>query len=642
MTLLAKIKGLLPRARWRRSVLAFAAAAFLAFLLNLSFILWATANTTIRDGIGTISDRSCASIKAWNTSIHAVINLISTTLFSGSNYCMQCLMAPTRSDIDTAHAEKRWLDVGVPSVRNLRRMPMRRKLLWLLLSVSSFPLHLLFNSVIFSLTSTNSYLVYPVNMGFLENTNATSYVLKNNKATSDGDEQYSLTPELEVMHAAFRNGELESLTVADCIKAYETPFQSSRGNLLLVWPTPNLTVHLGSGGKFYTSDEVLPGTLHDWKVDNKTMQGCQSQRTDEHCKLLFSSLLCWIITFVNLLKGCLMLLVAFASGERPLLTVGDAVASFLEDADEHTRGMSLKSKEVFGIKNWNTAPREFEDRPSRKLAWASLSTGAVCVLLLGLAIYGCIGLLQYGSTSLQGVSIWELGLGALRGSTILETSFMGQGTSNLLPNVVLANTPQVIASVTYYLYNSLFTSISISTEWDRFSSEPKGLRVSSRPRQDQKETYFLQLPYRYSLPLAAFSACVHWLISQSLFLVSLELWTTTTSPKLSTVANGEGLISCGWSPIGVLCVSAAIILLFTFLLVVGIRRLRFGVMPVAGSCSAAISAACHPGVADNTDEADVWTKPVRWGVVSAADAVPGHCSFSSRPVKDPVVGRMYA
>ncbi|KAF6807497.1 hypothetical protein CSOJ01_08150 [Colletotrichum sojae] len=636
MTLLAKIKGLLPRARWRRSVLAFAAAAFLAFLLNLSFILWATANTTIRDGIGTISDHSCASSKAWNTSIHLVINIISTTLFSGSNYCMQCLMAPTRSEIDRAHAEKRWLDVGVPSVRNLRRMPMRRKLLWLLLSGSSFPLHLLYEK-------NFTYCFWCL-------------------ATSDGDEQYSLTPELEVMHAAFRNGELESLTVADCIKAYETPFQSSRGNLLLVWPTPNLAVHLDSGGKFYTSDgmggdvrwmcgtntsrsfciEVLPGTLHDWKVDNKTMQGCQSQRTDEHCKLLFSSLLCWIVTFVNLLKGCLMLLVAFASGERPFLTVGDAVASFLEDADEHTRSMSLKSKEVFGINNWNTAPREFEGKPSRKLAWASLSTGAVCVLLLGLAIYGCIGLLHYGSTSLEGVSIWGLGLGALRGSTILETSFMGRRTQNLLPNVVLANTPQVIASVAYYLYNSLFTSISISTEWDKFSSEPKGLRVSSRPRQHQRETYFLKLPYRYSLLLAAFSACVHWLISQSLFLVSLELWTTTTSPELSTVANGEGLISCGWSPIGVLCVSAAIILLFTFLLVVGMRRLWFGVIPVAGSCSAAISAACHPGVADNMDEADAWTKPVRWGVVSDPDASPGHCSFSSGPVGDPVVGRMYA
>lgn len=144
MALLVKVKGLLPRDRWRRSALAFAAAAFLAFILNLSFILWATANTTVRDGIGTISDRSCASTKAWNTGIHVVINIISTTLLSGSNYCMQRLMAPTRSDIDKAHAKKKWLDVGVPSFRNLRRMTLGRKLLWLLLSISSFPLHLLY------------------------------------------------------------------------------------------------------------------------------------------------------------------------------------------------------------------------------------------------------------------------------------------------------------------------------------------------------------------------------------------------------------------------------------------------------------------------------------------------------------------
>ncbi|KAF6823548.1 hypothetical protein CPLU01_11341 [Colletotrichum plurivorum] len=397
MTLSAKSKGLLPRDRWRRSALAFAAAAFLAFSLNLSFILWATVNTTIRDGIGTISDRSCASIKAWNSSIHVVINIISTTLFSGSNYCMQRLMAPTRSEIDRAHAEKRWLDVGVPSVRNLWRMPVGRKLLWLLLFI--------------------------------------------------------------------------------------------------------------------------------------------------------------------------------------------------------------------------------------------------------LALYGCIGLLVYGLKAMdsnQEVPMWKLGLGVVRGSTILNTSFIGRGSQNLLHNVILANTPQVVMTAIYYLYNSLFTSISIATEWDRFGSDCKGLRVSSKPRQDQRETYFLQLPYRYSLPLAAFSAFMHWLISQSLFLVSLELWTTTMSPELSTVANGEGLISCGWSPIGVMCVIVASLLLLAFLLVVGGRRLWFGVMPVASSCSAAIAAACHPFEAKNTDEADAWTKPVRWGVVSAPDASPGHCSFSSGPVKDPVLGRMYA
>lgn len=143
MTSLFKGKRLVPRDRWRRSALAFAAAAFATFALNLSFILWATADTTLQDGIGTISDRSCASTKAWNTGIHVVINILSTTLLAGSNYCMQCLMAPTRSEIDKAHAEKRWLDVGVPSVHNLRSMAAGRKLLWLLLSISSFPLHLL-------------------------------------------------------------------------------------------------------------------------------------------------------------------------------------------------------------------------------------------------------------------------------------------------------------------------------------------------------------------------------------------------------------------------------------------------------------------------------------------------------------------
>lgn len=234
------------------------------------------------------------------------------------------------------------------------------------------------------------------------------------------------------------------------------------------------------------------------------------------------------------------------------------------------------------------------------------------------------------------VPISKLGLGVVRGSTILNDSTTQEESPSVVPNVILANVPQVVASAVYYLYNALFTSISIATEWDRFGSEHKGLRVSSKPLQDQRETYFLQLPYRYSLPLAAFSASLHWLISQTLFLVRIESWEPSFFPELSTVPSGEGLISCGWSPIGVICVVAAFVLMLAFLFAVGGRRLRFGGMPTAGSCSAAISAACHPV------GPEVWTKPVRWGVVSASDAVPGHCSFSSGPVGDAVVGRMYA
>jgi hypothetical protein len=72
-----------------------------------------------------------------------LINALSTILLSASNYTMQCLSAPTRSEVDDAHSTGKWLDIGVPSVRNLGRIARKRVILWWLLGASSLPLHLL-------------------------------------------------------------------------------------------------------------------------------------------------------------------------------------------------------------------------------------------------------------------------------------------------------------------------------------------------------------------------------------------------------------------------------------------------------------------------------------------------------------------
>lgn len=70
-------------------------------------------------------------------------NALGTLLLSGSNYCMQVLCAPTRRELDQAHAQGRWLDIGVPSFRNLWRISPKRVVVWWVLGLSSIPLHLL-------------------------------------------------------------------------------------------------------------------------------------------------------------------------------------------------------------------------------------------------------------------------------------------------------------------------------------------------------------------------------------------------------------------------------------------------------------------------------------------------------------------
>jgi hypothetical protein len=126
---------------WRFGVLNFAFWALAVFLVNLIVTIWGSITHKATDGV--LSEGDCERIKTLNSGVHILINVLSTIMLSGSNYCMQCLSAPTRVEVDKAHAARKWLDIGVPSFRNLRHIGRRRLILWLLLGTSSIPLHLL-------------------------------------------------------------------------------------------------------------------------------------------------------------------------------------------------------------------------------------------------------------------------------------------------------------------------------------------------------------------------------------------------------------------------------------------------------------------------------------------------------------------
>jgi len=69
---------------------------------------------------------------------------------------MQRLAAPTRAEVDDAHAKKKWVDIGIPSIKNLLFIEKERVILWLLLGLSSLPLHFFYNSVVFEELSGNN------------------------------------------------------------------------------------------------------------------------------------------------------------------------------------------------------------------------------------------------------------------------------------------------------------------------------------------------------------------------------------------------------------------------------------------------------------------------------------------------------
>jgi hypothetical protein len=132
---------------WRFGVISCALATISVFTLNLIFMLWAVGrHESGVNGNQILYQGDCNTVHKLNSVVHIFINVFGTTLLSCSNYCMQCLSAPTRKEADSAHQNKGltgWVDIGVLSIRNLRRIDRRRVVLWLVLSLSSLPLHLL-------------------------------------------------------------------------------------------------------------------------------------------------------------------------------------------------------------------------------------------------------------------------------------------------------------------------------------------------------------------------------------------------------------------------------------------------------------------------------------------------------------------
>lgn len=245
------------------------------------------------------------------------------------------------------------------------------------------------------------------------------------------------------------------------------------------------------------------------------------------------------------------------------------------------------------------------------------------------------------------MDLLALGLAPQEGSTLIISELYPR---DLALNALLANTPQVVMSVIYFYYNSMITSICLATEYSSFAKTRKGLRVSGKPREAQRSAYFLQLPYKYSIPLAATSAVIHWLISQTIYLVKIDM---ILSPSVAAMPVSErnrvgdvltdSLVTCGWSPLGLLLTFSFAAPLAGALVFLAWRRFDSAI-PVAGSCSAAISAACHPTSDFGQFQIEgAWELPLKWGTVPQAGEgdVVGHCAFSAGPVSPPIEGREY-
>jgi hypothetical protein len=227
---------------------------------------------------------------------------------------------------------------------------------------------------------------------------------------------------------------------------------------------------------------------------------------------------------------------------------------------------------------------------------------------------------------------------------------------SFLPYVLLANVPQLIASLIYFIYNALFTTMLANREWTGYSTKRAPLRVTL-PKPGQRSTHYLQLPFLWSVPLLIVGIALHWFISQAIFVARVAVYQNGIlapfhdaglGTRLYALAsNGNVYYGLGYSDKAVLAViGLGVTMLVTCVLIACFFTYPQGV-GVGGTNSAIISAACHlrhDDGQDETREEDMTTKSLRWGVTipgNVSDCI-GHCNFSSGQVESPQAGCLYA
>lgn len=222
-------------------------------------------------------------------------------------------------------------------------------------------------------------------------------------------------------------------------------------------------------------------------------------------------------------------------------------------------------------------------------------------------------------------SLWQMGLGHVQAYAIsLTDAWNGMGENAFYGTAFTTNGCQLILGFGWYFANSMLSRMLLARQWSQFIIQRKSLRVSE-PTGDQKSSYILSLPYRYSIPLLIASAVAHWLMSQSLFVVQTLGFvyqpTHDADDGFVRIPDLDGSV-LGFSAIGIILSMITLGILLIGLLALSIRKLPYWKssdigedevirMPAAAACSAAISSACHPSTGENDNGAELL--PLQWG-----------------------------
>ena len=164
------------------------------------------------------------------------------------------------------------------------------------------------------------------------------------------------------------------------------------------------------------------------------------------------------------------------------------------EADPTTKGKCLVPKlELHEAPNKVFLPLCYQAQRHRRFTSASATRWLSIIVVIFLTLAATATVLAWDTAGVLRES-YAIGFGAINVDALIKVPH-----STIESNILLADTPQLILSLLYFTYSSLWTCMLLVEEWIGYLKERKPLRVTS-PTGKQRSTYRLQLPYRYGIP----------------------------------------------------------------------------------------------------------------------------------------------
>ncbi|KPA39095.1 hypothetical protein FLAG1_08052 [Fusarium langsethiae] len=566
-------------------------------------------------------------------------------VLASSNFFMQLLSSPTRSEIDKAHKANRALKIGVQSLRNVFLTSKIKFICWMTFFVSSFPLHLFFNSAVFSTQYLGSdWHLTIASSGFVDGANfwgsgAALWPPQHGETLKGYGSPGNLDEYFNSSSSAFKKIQNTSQTAkhwkgvdrmpleksnslwfaADC-KTSLSPEQNREdrcsqtcSKAVGLGQTQSESMRPGAVPSTYTldffrntiTDESWPG-LSNETATNLTLKYCFAEEISQNCKVGVSNQLLLIVVISIAGKGLLCVVVLFVlPKEQPLAVVGDAIESFIQCPDSNTVDRCLLDRDMeedmgvgYQLAITGAPVRQSWTSAIERKTWArSYGLMSMNILLLAGGF-----LAAQRNAPITGQSLLQS-----MNNGILSVSPASPG--RIIDFVLRANLPQLLLLITYFIYNNIYTYLCTEMEWNSYGGSFQPLRVS-QPKGQQRSTYRLQLPYRYSIPLIIVSIFMHWLVSNAIYVFVVEgdyyeLHQLVDVSSLDAGVPGIGLskdayVGVGYSTLTILVLFITSVILPGIPTLLGQRKVKTS-MPLVGASSVVMSAACHvPILEDNT------------------------------------------